>query len=505
MELTIKLYGEIVARLDSNEDPMGWLLMQPTEVREGWQHLSVREWKPERTDAAIQEWLMGLLPEGPSLDPFQTAAGVRTRQWGTNERQMRRALASLLWANADRDFAGAVTFEGYPNKTATEYRSVTEAALGELVAEESKLRDERARPVWPRTDPWNKSALAGMRGKTTATPTEGGGWTIAEGKALDTWIVKHEDRSKLPGEAGVEAIAQRALRYLGVRAATTVSRVIGTEQCVLSERSDRYRDDNGIVRARHQEDFLQASGWDANEKRETNERGEPRYPLLYQLLGASAYDAQAEQDRLTAVIATCVFAGNADMHRKNIGLLHPRPRIREGVILAPVYDFATWPGLERTVPERHRAVPEMALGVNGVRNFGKVGPKQWIALASDAGVDSERMLDVVRNTGRALPEALAQARDEAATEDENKEQGWVERRDRSNHQGLERPSKRVQDTARRTVAQARERTTETQRNAHWRKYSGEEKRRQTKSEIGCRASSRTTVPRRKSGTPTCKI
>ena len=246
--------------------------MQPHEVFDGWQQLSVREWDPERTDVAIRDWLAGVLPEGPSVEPFRTATGIRTRRWASGERQLRDALASMLWANADHDFAGAVTFDGYPNEQSTGYSNVTEEELGELVASEARMRNERARPAWPPQDPWNKSALAGMRGKVTATPREDGAWLIARGAALDTWIVKHEDRVSLPGEAGVEAITQRALRYLDVEAAKTLSRVIGRQQCVLSERSDRYHEE-GMVKARHQEDFLQASGWYSEKKHQTDERG----------------------------------------------------------------------------------------------------------------------------------------------------------------------------------------------------------------------------------------
>ena len=366
----------------------------------------------------------GLLPEGPSLDPFRTEAARRT---GQSERHLRGAVATLLWANADHDYAGAVSFEGHHGPEVERgYKKLTEAELGEIVAQEARLRRERTKPQRPERDPWNKSALAGMRGKVTATPV-GGVWWMGQGGALDTWIVKHEDRRDLPGEAGVEAIMQRALERIGVPAARTLSRVIGTEQCVLSERSDRYAGGDE-VKPRHQEDFLQASGWSADKKYQSAERGEPLYPALYRLLEAHARRPEEECDKLTALIAACVFAGNADMHRKNIGLLHARPGEEEGVVLAPVYDFASWPGLERTIPSKHWAVPELAIGVNGVRDFAKVGPKQWIAVAEEAGLDVDWTLDRVRRTGEALPEALAEARDEARGKDENKEQGWVDRR-----------------------------------------------------------------------------
>ena len=427
MKLTIKLYGEVAGELDMASDPTGWSVMRPSHTAQPWQRLSVRTWEPERTDPAITEWFTGLLPEGPSADPFRTATTRRTSSWQGEARALRRHLATMLWANADQDFAGAVSFDGYPGAEATGYEAVTDAEIGQRLHEEARVRTERRRPTWPIADPWRKSALAGMRGKMTATPTSGGGWQLAQGQALNTWIIKHEDRDHLPGEAGTEAVMQRALAHLGVPAAQTLSRLFGGHQCVLSERSDRTLE-GGVVKARHQEDFLQAGGWSADDKYESATRGEPLYPALYRLLLEHGERPLRECERLTTVIASCVLCGNADMHRKNIGLLHARDTKNTGVILAPIYDFASWAGLEQSFAGVRNAVPEIALSVNGVRQFAKIGPKQYEAMAHSGGVDPDWTMELVRRAARRLPEALHAARDEARSQDENREQTWVDRR-----------------------------------------------------------------------------
>ena len=426
-KLAIKLYGEVAAELDMAGDGADWSMMRPTRTAPPWQKLSVRAWDPEPTDCAITEWFAGLLPEGPSAHAFRTATTQRTSDWRGRTRTLRRHLASTLWANADQDFAGAVSFEGAPCAEASGYEGVTEAQIGQALHEQVRTRSERTRPAWPVLQQWRKSALAGMRAKLTATPTRGGGWQLAQGRALNTWIVKHEDRDHLPGEAGTEAVMQRALAHLGVPAARTQSRVLGGHQCVLSERSDRYWAD-GVVKARHQEDFLQASGWYAGVKYESATSGEPLYPALYRLLLAHGAHPVRECERLTTVIASCVLCANADMHRKNLGVLHPLDPDDAGVELAPVYDFASWAGLERSVAGIRNAVPDIALGVNGVRQFARIGPKQYEAMARAGGVDPDWTLEVVRRTARRLPEALHAAQRDARHHDENREQTWVDRR-----------------------------------------------------------------------------
>ena len=52
----------------------------------------------------------------------------------------------------------------------------------------------------------------------------------------------------------------------------------------------------------------------------------------------------------------------------------------------------------------------------------------WITHASECGLDPEETIEIVRATARRMPDAVAQARDEALAGDENKTQASVDRR-----------------------------------------------------------------------------
>ena len=420
VKLEIRLHGECAARFDSEADLLGWVAGEPTETMAIWRRMSVNAWAPETGIAT--HWLEGLLPEGLSREPFET----RAARAGPDARAG-RGVITLFWGNWDHEYAGAVEIarEDKP-KERPGWRRIDEAELGALVADNARERAQRGRPRWPPADIWRKSALTGMRGKLGIRRT-GTEWALATGSGLSTWIVKHEDRPELPGEAGTEAIMQRALACIGVRTARTESRMFGGMQCVLSERSDR-NDWGGGVEAVHQEDFLQASGWPAQRKYEERVRGEPGYAELYRMLREHSADPEGEQAMLTRLIAACVMGASADMHRKNIGLLHEAGTQIPRVTLAPVYDFGSWAGLERTFAGRGEAQGKLALGVNGIDEPSRIGVKQWIAMAEQAGADTEGTVEEVKAVGRALPEAIAQARAEAQTTDENRDQGWVDRR-----------------------------------------------------------------------------
>ena len=51
-----------------------------------------------------------------------------------------------------------------------------------------------------------------------------------------------------------------------------------------------------------------------------------------------------------------------------------------------------------------------------------------MAHATECGLDPEETIEIVRATARRMPDAVAQARDEARTSDENKAQASVDRR-----------------------------------------------------------------------------
>ena len=92
-------------------------------------------------------------------------------------------------------------------------------------------------------------ALSGMRGKIGLTMLDDGslGRRIRSMRSIP-WIAKVEDNPRLPGEAGIEAICQRAFAALGIDSAETASQIFDGVQTVLSQRSDRVgAPETGIV------------------------------------------------------------------------------------------------------------------------------------------------------------------------------------------------------------------------------------------------------------------
>ena len=210
---------------------------------------------------------------------------------------------------------------------------------------------------------------------------------------------------------------------MGIAAARTLSRVFAGEQCVLSERSDRYLEQKtGHVRPRHQEEFCQACGWASALKYDLGRGEEPRWERACEILDRHSRDPAASRDRLTRILAASWALGHTDLHRRNLGFAHGPPDEEFSVEIAPMYDVSSGVGIERTVRFR------MAVGIARQENFQKIGPAQWLQHARGARQDGDSVLAIVGETLDDLPEALAAARDNAREEDENRNQKAVDRR-----------------------------------------------------------------------------
>ena len=266
-------------------------------------------------------------------------------------------------------------------------------------------------------------SLSGARGKIGITIRKDGTFAVAEGGAVNTWIAKHQYQHQAQGEAGIEAICQRTASALGIAASRTWSRVIGGEQAVLSERSDRQTDAlSGKVEAIHQEDLCQALGWPVEWKYDQGLPREPRWSEAYAVLRAKAEDRTKECDRLTEVLVLAVALGTVDLHRRNIGLRH---RLGEGgraVELAPLYDFSSGVANERWIPFK------LALPVAGQRMHRDIGVAQWIEHARQTGQDPHRVIGIATWVLERTPDTLTEAISRARTEDENRDQPSVDRR-----------------------------------------------------------------------------
>ena len=372
---------------------------------------------PDAFSASL--WIDDCLPENGSRDPYNARAGTAMIEHGV--RGTAGAAPAIAWANPDAEYPGAVTFESVCGSATREpsYTALDEREIGARLLDAWRTAN-RADKGPPRTYAERRTSLSGMRGKI-GLAWRGHQWCAPAGAALSTCIAKREDSIELRGEAGIESLSQEAMRILGVPAARTFSRMFGDQQCVLSERADRYTDpETGSTLARHQEDFAQATSWPGGQKYEGGTRTEPRWGEAYALLARFGLDSEAETAKLTRMLAASWMLGHCDLHRKNVGFSHVGTGTERRIVLAPMYDVSSAIG---TRMERR-----LAIGIARQQALAGIGPRQWLTHAQQCALDPERTARIVRDVVRAAPEAIATARDRVRHRDENRRQDAVDRR-----------------------------------------------------------------------------
>ena len=419
MELIVTLHRDHAATLNAADDQ--WLHAGNTSMSPMSARISAA-WTEKPATRQLNCWLDGCLPENGLLGRYRARAQSMLQAAGLAWE--RPKVGEILWANADAEFAGAIRFDTDRTRSTAQtsgYERLTEREIARRLDEADRI----ARGLGRRTklpDAPEGIALSGMRGKIGLTMLEDGSWGAAYGQALNTWIAKVEDNLRLPGEAGIEAICQRAFAVLGIDSAETASQVFDGVQTVLSQRSDRVGTPAaGNVRAWHQEDMAQALGYPCALKYEAGWRTEPRWRECHRLLSARAKDPDAEHRRLTQILAATWLIGHSDLHRRNLGFLHAEVGLTASITIAPLYDVSSARGLKNIDQT-------LAIGIARQQGLTRIRPRVWIAHAGECGLDPEETIEIVRATARRMPEAMAQARDEARSSDENKAQASVDRR-----------------------------------------------------------------------------
>ena len=426
MHLSIYVYRRLGLTLDLTEDRP---VLPRAAIREGpaFRRLTAT---PEHLQdpARLRCWLRAFLPENGAMGPL--------REHAVHEWERRRAggardsAASILWGNTDGEYTGAIDFrqsgpeapEALPDRGPAQLESLSEQAVGQRLELAGRIADNApgTRPDELLGLPGRRSWLAGMRGKIGLARRDDGGWAVARGETLHTWIVKHEHRAHLPGEAGVEAICQRALGLAGIPAARTEARVFDGCQAVVSERSDRARGPDGTTGARHQEEWIQAACHEPDDKYDGGLGPGPQWPDAYRLLQARAADPAAAAAGLTRVLAASWMLGNGDQHRRNLGFLHAGDAGTPSLSLAPVYDASSAAGTKYD--------KSLAVGMEGVSRVARISPLRWILHSRACGIAPEGTLAIIEDLFRTLPDALCTAREQARTADEVVDQAAVDRR-----------------------------------------------------------------------------
>jgi serine/threonine-protein kinase HipA len=284
----------------------------------------------ERRPLDAAAFFVGLLPEGQALATMAANAGLAAND------------TFGLLGRYGRDVAGALVIgEERPKPRQGDAEPYDAENLAEAVA------DLEEHPLGTHDD--SELSLAGREDKLLLVRLPDGGWGRPTGGRPSTHILKRED-PRFPGMIEAESQCLALARAVSLTTIETETVELGGYSCLIVSRFDR-TEEGGVVRRIHQEDLCQALGIDPSGARGRAKYEQPGHgPSLRQaagILDSYGVDPFAELDRLVATITYTVAIGNADVHGKNLALLHPDP---QSVTLAPLYDTvptALWPALRR--------------------------------------------------------------------------------------------------------------------------------------------------------------
>ncbi len=321
----------------------------------------------------------GLLPEGRHLQAVADRAKVTTNDYFG------------LLARYARDIAGAfvIVIEGDDPRSGR--GSVAEYSGEDLDHEIDTLSDN---PLGLHED--SELSIAGVQNKLLLVELEGGGWGRPVHGYPSTHILKIDDE-RFPGLVRAEAECLTLAHTIGVTNAPPRLEHHSGVECLIVKRYDRTVVDGEVVRT-HQEDLCQALDVDidASQGRGKYEAfGGPSLSQAARLLSIHSRDPEAELEGLVKLVAYTLAIGNADLHGKNISLLHDD----EGHIsLAPAYDTVPtmmWPKLRAT----------SAVSIDGSTDFAKITVSRIAAEAETWGLDSGRASAAATETLEAVLDA----------------------------------------------------------------------------------------------------
>ena len=403
-------------------------------------------WRPrEPVDGeAIERWLRGLRPQNGA----RSAQEARARNL-LDALEIKRTApdqGDIVWATPHIEYPGAVEFRSlFDNGDPLEWERppanpLSGENLQDLLAQ--VIEEMRLGTTDPRIVDLKPTSPSGSLAKFAAhlSPNDRQWYLPVDGR-LSTHIVKHEDRANVPAEAAIESVCQRTLRALGVRAARTHAQMIGNHQAVISERSDRYVDEDSTkVTPIHQEEWACACGRDPDELIQRQGTG-GGWTSLYQFLTARGDDPQTEQEHLWRAIAALALLGHRDIHRRNVGVQYPQPDEPHIATLAPLYDVASMDGQQ---DERWRS---LGIPIGGEEEIEKVAEPAWVRMARECHTDPGEVLGIVADVASKLPEALDKGIEQARNEDEWRDKAQAEKRIETLRRGV---AKRAQQALRPT-------------------------------------------------------
>ena len=337
-------------------------------------------------------WIDNLLPDNDE---------VRQR-WAAHFGESRADAFNLL-RHMGADCAGAV--QVLPINTAPDTDAGSEPVDEHMI--EKRLRELRRDPAdWNFADHGGRWSLGGAQGKFALARRPDGSWETPTVRAASTHIFKIGVTAFKHGDV-VEYTTMRAAEILGIPAVRTTLRRFGNETAMISQRSDRYVDDNGHVHRLHQEDLCQALGMSRALKYESD--GGPSVASISNLMREAVDPRDLSTSRKSfaqALVYNWLTAGT-DAHAKNYALLHFGSRIR----LAPLYDLAGSALVFE--PDQVHYHAKLAMKMGGRYAIRDIAERHLARAAESLGVDPDWMREIADQYAERIPAAITQAIDEA--------------------------------------------------------------------------------------------
>ena len=345
---------------------------------------------------AVLSYLWNLLPENPHV----------LQRWG-QQYHVSAANPFKLLAHVGADVPGAAQF--IPPERLEEIQSAQQPTIDWMTIDElaERLRQLRADiAAVRRPGDIGKMSLPGAQAKTAYYwDRQRNRWGVPGGRTPTTHIIK----PCVPGFDGLvenEHLCQDIAARLGMPAAN--SYVLALDQTyIVVERYDRLPPppDSSLVQRIHQEDMCQALGLMPGRKYQ--EDGGPGIAQVVTLIRRVSSDPDADVDRFLQANMFNWLIGGTDGHSKNYSIL-----ISAGdeIRLAPLYDLSS------QLPCPELIALRVAMKIGDHYDISRVGIPDWRKLARTCTVEEERVLSMLTDMGKALPDAISAAREQALIE-----------------------------------------------------------------------------------------
>jgi serine/threonine-protein kinase HipA len=312
-----------------------------------------------------------------------------------------------LLAHVGADVPGAAQF--IPPERLEEIQTERRPAIEWMTSDElaERLRQLRADiAAVRRPGDLGKMSLPGAQAKTAYYyDSEANRWGVPSGRAPTTHIIK----PCVPGFDGLvenEHLCQNIAGRLGMPAANSFVLALD-ETYIVVERYDRLPPLSGspFVQRIHQEDVCQALGLMPGKKYQ--EDGGPGIAQIVTLIRRVSSDPETDVDRFLQANMLNWFIGGTDAHAKNYSLL-----IGAGdeVRLAPLYDVSS------QLPYRELIQQRLSMKIGDHDDIGRIGIEDWRKVARTSALEEDRILAMLTDMGRALPDHISGEHEQATTE-----------------------------------------------------------------------------------------